>query len=207
MVVTDRHAVAGRLEDAVTAALVGGASAIQLREKDLGANDLLDLALAIKRQTADLGRLLIVNDRVDVALAAGADGVHLGWRSMPIARVRDLVGADRLIGMSTHEIDEARRAADAGADYVVFGPVFPTPSKEGILDPCGLDAVRAVADAISPVPVIAIGGLDGSRTGAVMRTGAAGVGVIRAVLAAPDVTAAAQEIFRIATGATPDDGD
>ena len=205
MVVTDRHAATGSLADAITAALLGGATVIQLREKDLGARELLELASPLRRLTSDMGRLLVVNDRIDVALAADADGVHLGWRSLPVDRARAILGADRLIGVSVHEIDEARRVAEDGADYVVFGPVFPTPSKEGILEPRGLDSVRAVADAIRPVPLIAIGGLDAGRTMAARRAGAAGVAVIRAVLASPDPTAAAQDIARIASGMVVDE--
>jgi thiamine-phosphate pyrophosphorylase len=129
-VVTDRQLTAGRpLRLIVEGALRGGARAFQLREKDLSPRELYPLALEMRQLTQTYGAHLLINDRVDVALAVGADGVHLTTTSLPVAVARHLLGPGRLIGVSTHSTPEAQNAADAGADFVVFGPVFYTPSK------------------------------------------------------------------------------
>jgi thiamine-phosphate pyrophosphorylase len=196
MVVTDRRAIEGDIRAVVGAAVEGGATAIQLREKDLSARELLELAQSLRTITREHGALLIINDRVDVALAAEADGVHLGGRSMRPEDVRRVVGEGMRIGVSTHRPEEVARARAAGADYVVFGPVFSTPSKVGILEPRGLDGLAEAVTAGGGMSVLAIGGLDASRAGDAIRAGAAGVAVIRAVIAAEDAGAAADELVR-----------
>jgi len=186
--VTDRAGVGGRdLVTVVESALEAGLPAVQLREKDLGGRALLALAERLRAATARRGALLFVNDRVDVALAVGADGVHLGAGSMPASAARRLVGAAGLIGVSTHAPGEA--APDA--DFLFFGPVWETPSKRGAQGPGRLaEAARTAA-----VPVLAIGGVTADRVPAARTAGAAGVAVIRAILAAPDPGAATRAIL------------
>ena len=179
VLVTDRHATAGRdLVAVVAAALDAGLPAVQLRDKDLPGGPLFALAERLRAASAHTGALLFVNDRLDVALAVGADGVHLGGGSMPADVARRLVGADALIGVSTHAPGEA----PADADLAFFGPVYATPSKGGAQGEMRLaEAVRAAA-----IPVLAIGGVTAARVPAVRAAGAAGAAVIRAILAAPD---------------------
>lgn len=189
--VTDRRATGGRpLLDTVAAALAGGVDAVQLREKDLSTRELLALAAALRELTRRHAARLLVNDRVDVALAVGADGVHLPADSFAVADARRLLGAERLVGVSTHSADEIRRAAASGADFAVFGPVFETPSKLQYGAPQGLAALRA-AVAATNLPVIALGGIDAGNAADVAATGCAGVAAIRALGAAADPRAAA----------------
>lgn len=182
------------LVDVVEAALAGGADAVQLREKDLGAHDLYELAMALRPLCSRFGAKLLVNDRIDVARAVGADGVHLPALSFSATDARQLIGAGRLVGVSTHARTEAEAAARAGADYVIVGPVFPTPSKAGFGPPLGLAALRDTASAL-PVPVIGIGGITAANVADVLRAGAAGVAVIREILQHPDPAAAARRLI------------
>ena len=188
MLVTDRHASAGRdLIAVVAAALDAGLPAVQLRDKDIPGGPLFALAERLRAATARTGALLFVNDRVDVALAVGADGVHLGGGSMPAEVARRLLGADALIGVSTHAPGEV----PADADLAFFGPVYATPSKAGAQGEARLaDAVRAAA-----IPVLAIGGVTAARVPAVRTAGAAGAAVIRAILADTDPAAATRALL------------
>ena len=138
---------------------------------------------------------LLINDRIDVALAVGADGVHLPVDSFSSGDARALLGPGRLIGVSTHSLEQAQRASAAGADFVVFGPVFATPSKRPFGPPLGLEALAQAAGAVS-VPVFAIGGVTAARADAVCRHGAHGIAAIAAVLEATDPTAAARALRR-----------
>lgn len=167
----------------MTAAVDAGCPAVQLRERDLPGGPLFALAERLRVVTARAGALLFVNDRVDVAIAVGADGVHLGGGSMPIAVARGLLSGDGVIGVSTHSTEEV--AAAATADFVFFGPVFATPSKAAFGPPQGVERLRAAVLA-TPVPVLAIGGIGVAEVSAVRAAGAAGVAVIRAVLGAAD---------------------
>jgi thiamine-phosphate pyrophosphorylase len=190
--ITDRNRVAAghTLASAVEAALQGGVRAIQLREKDLTAAELLPLARQLRDLTRIHGARLLINDRVDVALAVGADGVHLGGQSLPAEVVRRLAGPDLLIGVSTHSSAEISLAADRGADFVTFGPVYPTPSKAAFGPPQGLQALSDACRA-SALPVFALGGITQERTAETMRTGVAGIALIGAILADPDPRSAA----------------
>jgi len=196
--VSDRSAVAEAghglaLTDCIERALRGGADAVQLRERDLPADQLLDLALRIAALCRRHRAMFLVNDRVDVALASGADGVHLPASSFAVADARRLLGNQRIVAASTHTPEEARTAADAGADFIVFGPVRPTPSKAGYGPPRGVDELRRVAAAVA-VPVLAIGGIDTSCAAQVVAAGASGIAVIRAILAADRPESAAAEL-------------
>jgi thiamine-phosphate pyrophosphorylase len=193
-VVTDRHQTAGRaLEEIVAAAAQGGAGAIQLREKDLSAHDLYALGARLQAVLSPYGVPLLINDRLDVALALDAAGVHLAGHSLPTAAARRVLGARKLLGVSTHSVEEAYCAAADGADFVVFGPVFTTPSKVAYGPPQGLQHLSTVARAV-PIPVIAIGGIDHTNLPQVMQAGAYGVAMIRAVLAAPEPHQATQQL-------------
>lgn len=194
--VTDRSETGGRpLPDVVGAALRGGIRAVQLREPDLTARDLLALALELRRLTSRAGAALLVNDRIDVALACDADGAHLPRHSFSAADARALLGPHRLIGVSTHAPAEVAAAAAAGADFAVFGPVYDTPSKRRYGAPLGLAAVGAARAAVPDLPLFCIGGIDTERAEAVRARGADGVAVIRAVLAAADPAAAAAALL------------
>ena len=183
VLVTDRRATGGRdLLDVVAAALDAGLPAVQLREKDLPGGPLLALAERLRAVTARAGALLLVNDRLDVAVAAGADGVHLGGGSVPVDVARRLLPAGALVGVSTHAPAEA---ADTTADFAVFGPVYATPSKAAYGPPQGEARFRTAA-ATARVPLLAIGGVTAAQVAALRAAGAAGVAVIRAILAAED---------------------
>jgi thiamine-phosphate pyrophosphorylase len=193
-IVTDRHEAAGRdLEEIMAAAAQGGAGAIQLREKDLSARDLYALGARLQTALAPYGVPLLINDRLDVALALDAAGVHLAGHSLPTAVARRVLGAGKLLGVSTHSVEEARRAAEDGADFIVFGPVFTTPSKVAYGPPQGLQHLSTVVRAVR-IPVLAIGGIDHTNLPQVVQAGAYGVAMIRAVLAAPDPSKATQQL-------------
>jgi thiamine-phosphate pyrophosphorylase len=183
--VTDRQQTAGRdLLAVIEESLAAGLPAVQLREKDLGAGDLARLARALRAATVAHGAALIINDRVDVALAVGADGVQRTTVSLPIDDMLAIADKRLRVGASVHALAEAEAAAEAGADWIIFGPVYDTPSKRGYGAPQGLAALERVARAVS-VPVIAIGGITPDRVAEVRRAGARGVAAISAILSAP----------------------
>ncbi len=182
---------------AAVAALKSGAiDAVQLRDKASTARALLAAAGALRTATRAAGARLLINDRIDVALACEADGVHLPGRSCAVGEARALLGPGRLIGVSTHAPDEVAAAAAAGADFAVFGPVFDTPSKRAFGAPQGVDALRRARDAAGALPLLAIGGIDATTAAAVRAAGADGIAVIRAILAAADPAAAATALRR-----------
>ena len=159
------------LQNVVTAQL----PLVQIREKTLPARVLYDLTVRALEITRGSGTRLLVNDRVDIALAAGADGVHLTSRSLPADVARNICGPDFLIGVSTHSLAEARAARTAGADFVVFGPVFDTESKRAFGEPQGLEKLREVANALGEFPVLAIGGITHENLPACIDAGASGI--------------------------------
>jgi thiamine-phosphate pyrophosphorylase len=163
----------------VRAAVDAGVPLFQIREKSLSGRALFKLVVRAAEITRGSKTRLLVNDRSDIARAAGADGVHLTTQSLPVAVVRRTCGAEFLIGVSTHSLTEARAARDQGADFVVFGPVFETESKRAYGDPQGLDKLREVTRALDQFPVLAIGGLTLENVGACFEAGASGVAAIR----------------------------
>ncbi len=201
--ITDRRATLGRpLVDLVKQALAGARGlrvrgeparvAVLLREQDLSGRALVELATALRIVTADADTSLFIHDRVDVALATDADGVHLGGGSIDVADVRQI--APRLqIAVSTHSRDEILTARAAGAAFVVLGPVFDTPSKRGMGDPIGVHGL-AVAVAKCSLPVLALGGITAHNAAACLAAGASGVACIRGVMAAPDPGAAIADL-------------
>ena len=200
IVITDATAAAPRTVEAVVArALEAGAPAIQLRDKTATPARLFQQALQLLDLTGSFDADLYINDRLDVALAAGARGVHLGPHDLPIAAARDAARAagraDLVIGASTDRPDEARRLVAEGADYIGCGAVFGTPSKPGLEDErIGTDGLRAVVEAVD-VPVVGIGGVDPENVRAIATVSAAGTAVIRAVMAADDVGQSVQRLL------------
>ncbi|MCZ6872232.1 MAG: thiamine phosphate synthase [bacterium] len=193
-VVTDRQQTAERpLEAVIAAAARGGVGAVQLREKDLTARELYALGARLQEALAPYGVPLFINDRLDVALALDTAGVHLAGHSLSTAQARRILGPHKLIGVSTHHVQEARQAALDGADFVVFGPVFSTPSKLAYGPPQGLQKLSSVTRQVS-IPVFAIGGITTDNFAQVLGAGAYGVALIRAVLSADDPYTAAHQL-------------
>lgn len=161
-------------------AIAGGADVIQFRQKQGSTRELIEIATQMKRACADKGVAFVVNDRIDVAIAAKADGVHLGQDDFPIPLARQLLGNESIIGGSAATLEEARKCLADGADYVGFGPVFPTGSKDDAGPVSGVEILKMIAEAI-PLPIIAIGGIGLGNTPAIVRAGAHGIAVISAV--------------------------
>jgi thiamine-phosphate pyrophosphorylase len=194
--ITDRSRAGGKaLAAVVREALEGGVKAVQLREKDLPAAALYPLAVELRRITSEFNARLIINDRLDIALAVGADGVHIGVNSLPVAAARRLLGKGNIIGYSAHSIDEALRAQADGADFVTFGPLYTTPSKAAYGEPCG---VKKLADAVSAldIPVIALGGISSANTTEALSANVRGIAVISAILAAADPRGTAASLLK-----------
>ncbi|MFZ5586703.1 MAG: thiamine phosphate synthase [Thermodesulfobacteriota bacterium] len=176
-------------------AIAGGADAIQFRQKRGSTRELIETARQMQALCRRHGVRLIVNDRLDVALAAGADGVHLGQDDFPLALAREILGPDKIIGGSASTLAEARLCQAQGVDYIGLGPVYPTSSKADASPAGGLELVRRAARELG-LPVIAIGGIDEARAAAVMAAGAHGVAVISAVCCQGDPAAAAAGLRR-----------
>ncbi len=176
-----------------TATLPSGSAAVQLRDKEMPARDLLALARRLVDLCHDRGHLLLVNDRLDVALAAGADGAHLPSAGVPPPEARRLLGPKACVGVSCHSEAEVRRALEGGADFATFGPVFDTPSKRVYGPPTGLGALREAA--ALGLPLIALGGVDAARARAAVEAGAQGVAAIRAWIAADDPAEATRALL------------
>jgi thiamine-phosphate pyrophosphorylase len=196
IVITDAAIAAPRsVIDIVRQALVGGAPAVQLRDKNASARELLRQIDPLLELTRRFGARLIVNDRLDVALICGADGVHLGPDDLPVAAARDLAPADFLIGYSTDDPAAARQAELDGADYIGCGAVFGTTSKiEAAAERIGVSRLDDVARAVR-IPVIGIGGIGTGNVGEIAHTAASGVAVIGAIMAAPDPLAATRALL------------
>jgi thiamine-phosphate pyrophosphorylase len=197
--ITDRRACGERpLVDVIDDACRAGVRAVQLREKDIEARPLFDLALRLKQITNRHQAKLLVNDRVDVAHAAGADGVHCPETGFPPDAALGILERDKLVGVSTHSLERIQQAEEKGADFVTFGPVFPTPSKLGYGPPQGLDTLKHVC-ANTALPVFAVGGITPEIAAACIENGAAGVALISAIIGADDVEGAVAR-FRVALG-------
>lgn len=189
-VITD-PGLAGRDHLAIaTAALAGGADMVQLRDKSGDLRALLPQARAIQALCRTHGAIFIVNDRLDLALAAGADGAHVGQEDLPPEAARRLLGPGRILGVSTHDRKQAEAARALGADYIGFGPIFPTGTKDTGYSPRGLEGLREVRAAV-PLPILAIGGITLETAADVIAAGATAPAVISAIVAAPDIAAAA----------------
>jgi thiamine-phosphate pyrophosphorylase len=194
-VIPDRKMGKGRdLLTQARSALAGGATAIQLRDKELPGRDLYELAVRMKALCSEYGALFIVNDRLDVALAADCDGVHLGQEDLPVSAARRIVPPGFIIGASAHTPEEALKAERDGADYLGAGAVYPTGSK-GDAHTIGIEGFRRVVKS-TKLPVVAIGGIDAKNTREVIAEGACGISVISAVVSQEDIEAAARSLRR-----------
>lgn len=173
-------------------AIKGGADIIQLRDKESADSEILKAARAIRALTHKNKVPFIINDRVDIAVAVDADGVHLGQDDLPIEVARSIIGKDRLIGLSTHSLQQALEAQRRGADYIGVGPVFPTPTKPDY-KAVGIDLIREVNDRVA-IPFVAIGGICESNVNEILAAGARRIAVVRAVCGAEDVGNAAKKL-------------
>jgi thiamine-phosphate pyrophosphorylase len=193
--ITDRNQTGSlRLIDVVEDALKGGVRGVQLREKDLSSRELYELAYDLRKLTAKYSARLIINDRVDIALAVEADGVHLGLNSMPIHRVRKLIGNNKLIGISCHNQVNAIMAQENGADFITFGPVYYTPSKANYGKPVGVDKLEIVSHLLD-IPVFALGGIKQENIPEVIAAGATGISLVSAIIASDDPKNEAEEMM------------
>ena len=198
LVTQESHSADRDTERIVSDALEGGVDVIQLREKGMPAHSRYRRGVQVRALTDEAGVPLIVNDRIDLAKAIAADGVHLGQSDLPVAIARDQLGPDAIVGCSTATVAEARAAVAAGADYLGVGAVFQTDSKD-LPDEehaIGTERVRAIVDAVD-VPVIGIGGIDADNAASVINAGATGVAVISAITAAEDPGAAARTLSEV----------
>lgn len=194
--VTDRKLTQGReLLALLEQALDGGVKAIQLREKDLDGKALFELAEKLARLCQNYRAELYINDRIDVALAVDAAGVQLGKNSIPIETARDLLGSKKSIGYSTHSLAEARAAERYGADFILFGPVYFTPSKFSYGAPQGLAPLREILESVA-LPVYAIGGINPVNLEEVKGTGVRGVALISAIIGAADIKSVVQQLLK-----------
>ena len=195
--VTDQASLRGRtLADVVLAAVQGGVSCVQLREKTQATRDFVELAIAVKELLAPFAVPLVINDRIDVALACHADGVHLGQSDMPVAMARQLLPPGVFIGLSVENLDDVTRAASQPVDYLGISPVYATPTKTDTAAPWGLAGVCQVR-ALSRLPLVAIGGIHHGNAVEVLQAGADGLAVVSAICSAPDPQAAAQSFQHI----------
>ena len=192
-VIIDRKSSGGRdLAYLAQEAIEGGADMIQLRDKDSSASEILKVGRAIRDLTRKKKIPFIINDRVDIAVAVGADGVHLGQDDLPIEAARSMMGSGKLIGLSTHSLPQALEAEKKGADYIGVGPIFSTPTKPDYRA-VGIDLIREVRDKIK-IPFVVIGGIDESNIDEVIAAGARRVAVVRAVCGAKDVRGASERL-------------
>lgn len=189
--VTDRRLMSSKtIEESVGAAVAGGVSVVQLREKDCTSREFYELAVRVKKITAPKNVPLIINDRIDICLAADADGVHLGQKDLPCAEARKILGADKLIGVSAALPEEARQAQADGADYLGVGAVFPTETKSDTR-PVTVEIIREIRKAVT-IPFVVIGGVNEENIRKLYGLGINGAAVVSAVAARNDVTAAAR---------------
>lgn len=197
--VTDRRLMSSRtVEESVERAVAGGASVVQLRERDCTSREFYELAVRVRKITAPKNVPLIINDRIDICLAADADGVHLGQKDLPCREARRILGADKLIGVSAALPEEARQAQADGADYLGVGAVFPTGTKSDTR-PVTPEIIREIRAAVT-IPFVVIGGINAENIGELYGLGINGAAVVSAVVAREDVTSAARIMRRAAEG-------
>lgn len=195
--VTDRTLSRGRSTvEIVKAATAGGVTCVQLREKDCGTREFIDEAQAIHPLLADKNIPLIINDRLDVALAVGAEGVHLGQSDMHISDARKIAGNSLIIGVSAESIDDAIQAEKDGADYIGVSPVFATLTKTDTGEPLGLEGIQKIRKRID-IPIVGIGGINHINAASVLSAGADGIAVVSAIVSADDPAAAADDLKTI----------
>ena len=180
----------------VQEATAAGATMIQLRGKNCNTREFLDLALKTSDFLSSKGIPLIINDRVDIVLACGAEGLHLGQQDLPLAYARKILGNERLIGISVNTLDEAREAESGGADYIGVGPIYFTASKEKLPTILGLDGLRTCREKVH-IPILAIGGITAGNAKAVISAGADGIAVISAIMGENDINKATKSLLSV----------
>ena len=199
LLVTDRHQTNGRpLVPLLQRVLRAAAPAIQLRERDLSAKELVTLVREVQAVTASRRSQLLINDRIDVALALEGVGVHLRSNSLPVSVARQLLGGQRLLGISVHAVEEGLSAQSQGADYIVLGPIYETPTKQMFGPPLGIHTLEKACRLVR-IPIIGIGGVTAVRAREMRHAGAFGVAVVTAVLGAADVESATHELLDAVT--------
>jgi thiamine-phosphate pyrophosphorylase len=192
--VTDRSLSKGRdMEWLVEEAVKGGVTMVQLREKDCSTREFIELAIRLKQRLLPCGVPLIINDRLDVALAADADGLHIGQSDMPYEMARRLLGKNKIIGLSVENLEQARQANRLDVDYIGISPVFSTPTKTNTSLPFGLEGIREVMS-FTKHPAVAIGGINLSNTVEIMQAGADGIAVVSAICSAENPRQAAKAL-------------
>ncbi len=200
-VITDAKLSRGRSHlEVIRAAIAGGATVVQYREKERTTRQMVEEARALRDLARRAGIPFIVNDRVDIALAVDADGVHVGQDDMPAPLARKLMGPGKIVGVSVDNLEQALRAEQDGADYVGAGPIFATPTKPDAAPPIGLEGLAEICRRVS-IPVVAIGGINAENAAAVIEAGADGVAVVSAVVAAEDVEAASRRLREVVEAA------
>ncbi len=192
--VTDRGMLGGKnLYKAVEEAVRGGVTLLQLREKDAGSGEFYNIAVEMKKLAGLFRTPLIINDRLDIALAVDADGLHIGQEDLPLEVARKLLGPGKILGYSVSNQAEAVYGEENGADYLGAGPVYHTGSKEVAIEPIGPAGLKRIKESVS-IPVVGIGGIGIDNIGEVKESGIAGISVISAILARPDIEEAAREL-------------
>ncbi len=195
--VTDRRLMSCKtIEDSVSLGVAGGASVVQLREKDCTSREFYELALRVKKITEPAGVPLIINDRIDICMAADADGVHLGQKDLPCKEARRILGEDKIIGVSAALPEEAAQAQADGADYLGVGAVFPTSTKTNTR-PVTPEIIREIRAAVT-IPFVVIGGVNPENVRTLYGLGINGAAVVSAIISKPDITAAAREMRKAA---------
>lgn len=199
--VTDRGLAGGRpLEDIILESVQGGVTVVQLREKELCTRDFLQLARELQYRLSLMKVPLVINDRVDIALACGAAGVHLGQSDMDCTTARRIAGPEMVVGVSVSRVEEALRAEAEGADYLGVSPVFDTATKTDTPAATGLEGLRSIRGAVG-LPLVAIGGINIGNAGDVVRNGADGIAVVSAIMSSSEPGAAARELRAAIAGA------
>lgn len=194
VLITDRKICDVKLTDIIIQAVEGGVGTVQLREKDMNTVDLYKLAKDVREITKKKDVNLIINDRVDIAIAVDADGVHLGWQSLEIDIVRRMIGQDKLIGISAHCLKDAEVAEGNGADYVSISPIFNTTYKDFFIKPLGVDEIGKIKEYIK-IPVIALGGINENNVEEVLKNGADGIAVISTILLSKNPRQSATNLY------------
>jgi len=199
LLVTDRHQTNGRpLVPLLQQACAAASPLVQLRERDLSGGELIMLAHDVQSVTASHRSQLLINDRIDIALTMDGVGVHLRSNSLPVSVARRLLGRGRLLGISVHAVEEAMEAESQGADYLILGPIYETPSKQAFGPPLGIHTLEEACRLVG-IPIIGIGGVTASRVREMRDAGAFGVAVITAILGVIDVSSATRELHEAVT--------
>ncbi|MBV4422895.1 thiamine phosphate synthase [Clostridium tyrobutyricum] len=192
--VTDRRFIGEKpLKKAVEEAIIGGVTLVQIREKLASTREFYNVALEVKQVTSHYNVPIIINDRIDIAQAIDADGVHLGQSDMPLSIARKILGDKKIIGISTGNIEEALEAESGGADYIGIGTIFNTGTKKDTDNPLGVDGLKKVYDSVN-IPAVAIGGINHDNFKDILSTGVDGIAVVTAILRSKNITSAAKQL-------------